>query len=53
VPFYSGPNYFDKHFINTCFADDGGVNRFDKILDQKLDQVLNNLAEAIWSVQSA
>lgn len=38
----------DKHFINERFADDGGVNRFNKILDEQLDTVIEELKEHLW-----
>ncbi len=38
----------DEQFINKRFADEGGINRFKKVLDNKLDDVLDELKEHLW-----
>jgi type I restriction enzyme R subunit len=38
----------DEQFINNRFADEGGINRFKKVLDNKLDDVLDELKEHLW-----
>jgi type I restriction enzyme R subunit len=38
----------DEQFINNRFADEGGINRFKKVLDSKLDDVLYELKEHLW-----
>jgi type I restriction enzyme R subunit len=38
----------DEQFINKRFADEGGINRFNKVLDDKLDDVLDELKEHLW-----
>lgn len=39
----------DRDFVNNRFADHGGAKRLDKVLDNQLDAVLNELGEAIWA----
>ncbi|KFC84276.1 type I restriction-modification system endonuclease [Buttiauxella agrestis] len=43
----------DHQFINSSFADDGGVKQLNKILVDQLDSVLDELNSAIWPQQSA
>ena len=38
----------DHHFVNRAFATDGGAKRLDKVLGQRLDNVLETLAEGLW-----
>lgn len=38
----------DEQFINKRFASEGGINRFNKVLDDKLDDVLDELKEHLW-----
>ena len=38
----------DKQFVNQRFADNGGSKQFDKVLQNKLDNVLEQLSEALW-----
>lgn len=38
----------DRSFINSAFAHDGGAKRLDKMLGDKLDDVLNDLADHLW-----
>lgn len=38
----------DKQFVNQRFSDKGGSKQFDKILQNKLDNVLEQLSEALW-----
>ncbi len=43
----------DQEFVNKRFADDGGAKRLDKLLNDQLDVVLDELNDAIWPLQSA
>lgn len=43
----------DREFVNARFADKGGAKQLDKILNQQLDAVLDELSEAVWPQQSA
>ncbi|WP_086479308.1 type I restriction-modification system endonuclease [Oceanospirillum sanctuarii] len=43
----------DQEFINREFAQDGGAKRFNKVLNDQLDQVLEELNDGIWAEQSA
>jgi type I restriction enzyme R subunit len=38
----------DREFVNERFADNGGAKQFDKMLNNQLDMVLDELSEAIW-----
>ncbi|MEY8199972.1 MAG: type I restriction-modification system endonuclease [Colwellia sp.] len=38
----------DEQFINKRFADEGGINRFKRVLDNKLGDVLDELKEHLW-----
>lgn len=38
----------DRNFVNQRFAENGGVKQFDKVLDNQLDSVLEELSDAIW-----
>ncbi len=38
----------DRDFINRVFARDGGDRRLDNLLEERLDTVLEKLAEAVW-----
>ena len=38
----------DRDTINEYFATDGGAKRMDKLLDNNLDQVLEELKDALW-----
>ncbi len=38
----------DHSFVNTAFANDGGAKQLDKILTGQLDQVMDELADALW-----
>lgn len=38
----------DHGFVNTAFANDGGAKQLDKILTGQLDQVMDELADALW-----
>jgi type I restriction enzyme R subunit len=38
----------DRDFVNNCFANDGGAKRLNVVLDDQLDTVLAELADAIW-----
>lgn len=40
---------FDRDFVNYRFGDDGGAQRIDRILDDQLDTVLDELKEALWA----
>lgn len=39
----------DRHFVNQRFSADGGAKRLNTMLGGKLDQVLDELSDAIWS----
>jgi type I restriction enzyme R subunit len=43
----------DLDTINASFNADGGVKRLDKILNQQLDSVLDEMNAALWPQQSA
>lgn len=38
----------DHAFVNKAFASDGGAKQLDKILTGQLDQVMDELADALW-----
>jgi type I restriction enzyme R subunit len=38
----------DYSFMNNAFANDGGAKQLDKILTGQLDQVMGELADALW-----
>jgi type I restriction enzyme R subunit len=38
----------DSQFINNRFADKGGITRFNKVLNNQLDDVLEELREHLW-----
>ncbi|MCP5017558.1 MAG: type I restriction-modification system endonuclease [Ketobacter sp.] len=38
----------DREFVNNRFADHGGAKQLNKVLKNQLDDVLHELAEAIW-----
>jgi type I restriction enzyme, R subunit len=38
----------DHAFVNKAFANDGGAKQLDKILTGQLDQVMEELADALW-----
>lgn len=40
----------DRDFINERFADDGGAKRLDGLLGKQLDQLLEQLGDALWQV---
>ncbi|MCQ8104208.1 type I restriction-modification system endonuclease [Methylomonas sp. SURF-2] len=39
----------DQQFVNRVFAKDGGAKTLNNVLDQQLDNVLDTLADSIWS----
>nr|WP_246181533.1 type I restriction-modification system endonuclease [Dechloromonas hortensis] len=39
----------DQQFVNRAFATDGGAKRLDAMLGGKLDNVLETLADGLWS----
>lgn len=39
----------DRQFVNERFADQGGAMRFDKVLQNQLDPVLEQVNEWLWS----
>ena len=43
----------DRDFVNQRFGEQGGVKALDKVLENQLDTVLDELAEAIWPPASA
>ncbi|MGI2172394.1 type I restriction-modification system endonuclease [Shewanella sp. MF05960] len=40
----------DKEFVNQRFADQGGANRFNTVLDDQLDTIIDELNEYLWQV---
>ena len=38
----------DHSFVNNAFVNDGGAKQLDKILTGRLDQVMEELADALW-----
>jgi len=38
----------DRDFVNNRFGEHGGAKQFDKVLNNQLDTVLEELSEAIW-----
>ena len=38
----------DHNFVNNAFAQEGGAKRVDKLLDNQLDEVLEQLALGLW-----
>lgn len=38
----------DKSFVNQRFADQGGAKRFNSVLDDQLDTILDELNEYLW-----
>ena len=40
----------DKEFVNHRFADHGGAKRFNAVLDDQLDTILDELNEYLWQV---
>jgi len=43
----------DKEFVNNRFSQHGGAKQFDKVLNNQLDTVLDEISEAIWPIKSA
>lgn len=39
----------DQQFVNRVFATDGGAKTLNNLLNQKLDNVLDTLAETLWT----
>ncbi|GIU46471.1 type I restriction-modification system endonuclease [Shewanella algidipiscicola] len=40
----------DKAFVNQRFADQGGAKRFNNVLDDQLDTIIDELNEYLWQV---
>lgn len=38
----------DRDFVNERFADDGGAKRIDSLLGKQLDNLLDQLGDALW-----
>lgn len=38
----------DRNFVNRAFSQDGGAGQLDKMLGEKLDDVLTGLADHVW-----
>jgi type I restriction enzyme R subunit len=38
----------DRPFVNRAFAPDGGAHQLDKVLGDRLDSVLSDIAEHLW-----
>lgn len=43
----------DRDFVNNRFGEQGGARQLDKVLGNKLDIVLEDLSDAIWSLKTA
>ena len=43
----------DRDFVNQRFGEQGGVKALDKVLENQLDTVLDELGEAIWPPSNA
>ncbi|EGQ7846461.1 type I restriction-modification system endonuclease [Vibrio parahaemolyticus] len=43
----------DREYVNERFAEKGGAKQLDKVLVNKLDDVLSELNEAMWPAQAA
>ncbi|TMS82688.1 type I restriction-modification system endonuclease [Pseudoalteromonas sp. S554] len=43
----------DRDFVNNRFGEHGGAKQFDKVLNNQLDSVLEELSEAIWPAKTA
>jgi type I restriction enzyme R subunit len=43
----------DRDFVNNRFGEHGGAKQFDKVLNNQLDTVLEELSEAIWPAKTA
>jgi type I restriction enzyme R subunit len=42
----------DKQFINQRFATHGGTKMLNKVLDDQLDAVLEEVNDALWAEQA-
>jgi type I restriction enzyme, R subunit len=40
----------DRDFVNHRFAEQGAAKRFNRVLDDQLDTVLNEINSYIWKV---
>jgi len=40
----------DRDFVNQRFAEQGGANRFNSVLDDQLDTVLTEISSYVWEV---
>jgi len=38
----------DRRFVNTRFADKGGAKQLDKVLGNRLDELLDEIADHLW-----
>ena len=38
----------DKAFVNQRFADQGGAKRFNSVLDDQLDTIIDELNDYLW-----
>ncbi|TXR54504.1 type I restriction-modification system endonuclease [Reinekea thalattae] len=43
----------DRDFVNDRFSEKGGAKQLDKILNNQLDTLLEELSEAVWPSESA
>ena len=39
----------DQQFVNRVFANDGGAKTLNNLLSQQLDNVLDTLADSLWT----
>jgi type I restriction enzyme R subunit len=43
----------DREFVNNRFGEQGGATRFNKVLDDQLDKILDALNDGLWNQEQA
>ena len=43
----------DREFVNNRFAEHGGAKQLERVLNNQLDTVLNELGQSLWSIAQA
>lgn len=43
----------DREFINSRFADHGGAKQLERVLNNQLDIVIEELGQSLWSIEQA
>ncbi|WP_025565534.1 type I restriction-modification system endonuclease [Psychromonas sp. SP041] len=43
----------DREFVNTRFAEHGGAKQLERVLDNQLDKVIDELGQSLWSMNQA